>query len=179
MKKIETKIEGVYLIKLNRHTDNRGQFIKIFNSYLFKDLGIVTEVMESYISTSNKNVIRGMHFQLSPKGTDKLIYVIKGSIVDVVFDLRKNSSTYAMKFHMDMSEEEDLLLYLPAGVAHGFKSMEDNTVIISLQSQNYDTSFDSGIHYNSFGFDWDLESPILSERDINLAPFSEKIDYFI
>ncbi len=161
----KTIIEGVFIINNFNIHDDRGLFVKTFNKRGFQLNGINFEVKESYYSTSKKDVIRGMHFQLPPHDHKKLLYVPKGSVMDVVLDLRKNSKTYKRYFSINLSETNKKAIFIEKGLAHGFKSLEDGTITIYNVSTEYDTESDSGIKFDSFGFNWQNENPIISDRD--------------
>ncbi|MFC4233170.1 dTDP-4-dehydrorhamnose 3,5-epimerase family protein [Parasediminibacterium paludis] len=170
----ETFIEGLYIIHLNKLSDNRGSFTKMLNEDFFKANRLRTDIKESYFSISHKNVIRGMHFQTPPAEHTKLVFVNTGSIQDVVVDLRKASNTFGQYFSISVSANEPKLIYLPEGFAHGFLSLEDNTIVSYMQTSVYNKSCDEGILWNSFGFDWfNVENPIISSRDLLFKPFSE------
>jgi dTDP-4-dehydrorhamnose 3,5-epimerase len=174
MEFIETKIEGLYLIKPNILGDARGKFIKTFHLDTFKEKGLSGDFQESFYSTSQKNVLRGMHFQTPPYDHEKLVYVPCGSILDVVLDLRKNSPTYGKSVSQHLNSENGHLFYIPKGCAHGFLSLEDNTYVTYMQTSMYAPNNDEGVHYASFGFDWGVANPIVSERDqafVSLADF--------
>lgn len=171
MKIIRTPLEGLLLLETVNFTDNRGSFQKQFNYDFFGNNNLETDFKEFYFSVSEKNVIRGMHFQLPPFEHTKLVYVSKGSIMDVVIDLRKQSKTYKQYFNIVINDSDAKYLYIPKGFAHGFLSLEDGTIVNYAQTSCYAKNADSGIAYNSFGFDWGLESPIVSERDINFEGF--------
>ena len=160
-----TLIEGLKIIHLNRFSDNRGSFIKVFNYDFFKENNLDTNLNESYFSISHKNVIRGMHFQIPPFEHTKLVFINKGSILDVVIDIRSKSATYKNFIQMELSNKDPKLVYIPAGCAHGFLSLEDDTIVTYLQTSVYNNVNDCGIKYNSFGMDWGVEYPIISGRD--------------
>ena len=172
-----TFIEGLKLIHLKRFADNRGSFIKVFNTDLFEKNNLQTNFKESYYSVSSKNVIRGMHFQIPPFEHTKLVYVNQGTILDVVLDIRKESATYGKYFSIQLDYKTPTLVYIPVGCAHGFLSLEDNTMVTYMQTSVYHPASDKGIHYNSFGMDWNVESPILSDRDL-LFPDLCDTNYF-
>lgn len=177
MKFEETKLEGVFIINNFNASDDRGLFVKSFNKNLFKDNNIDFEIRESYYSISHRNVIRGMHFQLPPDDHEKLVYVPKGEIIDVVVDLRKNSPTYKEHISVNLSSENKKSIFIPKGLAHGFKSLKNDTITIYNVATEYNPNSDTGIHYDSFGFDWNLSTPIISQRDeefITLNEFSKK-----
>ena len=163
-----TKLKGVYIINNFNIVDDRGLFAKTFNKKQFQDNNLDFEIRESYYSISNKNVIRGMHFQLPPYDHEKLVYVPKGSILDVIVDLRKKSKTYKQYISIKLSEENKKSIFIPKGLAHGFKSIEDNTMTVYNVAKEYSPVEDAGIHYDSFGMDWKIELPIVSKRDLEL-----------
>lgn len=167
--KIESiELEGVYIIDNFNAADDRGLFVKTFNSNSFKENKINFEIRESYYSVSKKDVIRGMHFQLPPDDHEKLVYVPFGEIIDVVIDLRKNSPTYKKHISVKLSAENKKAIFIPKGLAHGFKSLQDNTITVYNVATEYNNEADSGIKHNSFGFNWEVKSPIVSERDNSL-----------
>lgn len=173
MEILKTKLEGVYIIKNKIFQDERGKFIKTYHEEEFKKLGLCTDFKESYFSVSNKNVIRGMHFQLPPMDHEKLVYVAKGKVKDIIVDLRSNSKTKGEYIEVELSEENGYSIYIPKGLAHGFKSLEDNTTMIYNVATVYSQECDSGIKYDSFGYDWNIENPILSNRDKNFESLEE------
>jgi dTDP-4-dehydrorhamnose 3,5-epimerase/CDP-3, 6-dideoxy-D-glycero-D-glycero-4-hexulose-5-epimerase len=93
------------------------------------------------------------------------VYVNTGAIIDVVLDIRKNSPTFGKNYSIKVTQEEPKLIYIPIGCAHGFLSLEDNTMVTYLQTTCYMKTADEGIRFNSFGFDWGVQTPIISERD--------------
>jgi len=161
----ETALEGVYIINNFNAIDNRGLFAKTFNKFFFNENNLDFEIKESYYSISNKNVIRGMHFQLPPNDHEKLVYVPKGSITDVVIDLRKESKTFKQFISVELSEENKKSIFIPKGLAHGFKSLKNNTITVYNVSTEYNDKSDQGITYNSFGYNWNVKDPLLSKRD--------------
>jgi dTDP-4-dehydrorhamnose 3,5-epimerase len=178
MTKNETGFDGLYLLETNNFTDNRGSFQKLFNFDFFSENNLDTDFKEFYYSVSAKNVIRGMHFQLPPFDHTKLVYVSKGSILDLVVDLRKQSKTYNQFFSIQLNDLDAYYLYIPKGFAHGFLSLEDGTVANYAQTSCYNKDADCGITYNSFGFDWKIENPIISDRDLTLQTLETFISVF-
>jgi dTDP-4-dehydrorhamnose 3,5-epimerase/CDP-3, 6-dideoxy-D-glycero-D-glycero-4-hexulose-5-epimerase len=161
-----TVLKGVFIINNFNATDDRGLFVKTFNKNTFLGLHLDFEIRESYFSSSKKNVIRGMHFQLPPHDHEKLVFVPKGAIIDVVVDLRKKSPTYKKHISVELSETNRKSIFIPKGLAHGFKSVEDDTITVYNVATEYNPTTDAGIYFNSFGFDWNLENPIISKRDL-------------
>lgn len=166
MKIIPTGFEDLVLLETTPVGDSRGQFRKLFNFDFFALHGLETEMKEFYYSVSRKNVIRGMHFQLPPFDHAKLVYVSRGRITDVVVDLRKSSATYGRFFSVELDDTGKQALYIPRGFAHGFLSNEEDTMVHYAQTSCYSPEHDSGIAYDSFGFDWGISNPIVSGRDL-------------
>lgn len=169
MKINSTLINGVYVIENFNADDNRGSFIKIVNEEEFAKNGLSCDFREQYYSISKKNVIRGMHFQLPPCDHVKLVHVIKGKVLDVILDIRKNSKTYGKAISFELNSEERKSIYIPSGCAHGFKSMEDDTIMLYNVTTVYNKEADCGILWDSIGFDWDIENPIISSRDLSFS----------
>jgi len=161
----KTALEGVYIINNFVAQDERGTFVKTFNLNDFENKKLNFEIRESYFSISKKDVIRGMHFQLPPSDHEKLVYVPLGSIIDVVVDLRKKSLTYKKFIAVELSAENRKSIFIPKGLAHGFKSMEDDTITVYNVATEYDSKSDQGIKFDSFGFDWQTNEVIMSTRD--------------
>lgn len=160
-----TPINGLKLIHLKNLVDARGSFIKTYNNGFFKQHNLNFTLRESYFSISAKNVIRGMHFQAPPAEHIKLVYLNNGAVLDVVLDIRKESQTYGQFFTTIISSNNPVLLYIPVGCAHGFLSLQNNTIVSYLQTSSYHREYDKGVRYNSFGMHWGINNPILSTRD--------------
>lgn len=160
-------VEGLELFKLRPIEDSRGCFVKTFQESWLKERGADFELREQFFSVSGKNVIRGMHFQLPPYDQDKLVTVIHGRVRDVVLDLRKSSKSYGKYDVIELVEGRDAL-FIPRGCAHGFLSLEEKSVMLYNVSSEYDREHDTGICYDSFGYDWGEDEFILSEKDKNL-----------
>jgi len=173
MKIIETPISGLFVLETKNFQDERGAFQKLFNEQYFKDNGLDCDFKELYYSVNNKDVIRGMHFQLPPHDHVKMVYVSKGRILDVVLDLRKGSASYGNYFAIELNEHDARYLYIPKGLAHGFASLEQDSIVNYAQTSCYAPDHDCGIDRNSFGFVWPVENPIVSGRDLTFRKFSE------
>ena len=176
MKLEKTEIKDVFLIKNFIQEDNRGTFIKTFNFSSLNSHGINFSVKENYYSVNKKNVIRGMHFQLPPFEHKKIVYVSYGKILDVVIDLRKNSPTFlkSISFNIDSNKYDSI--YIPRGCAHGFKSLENNTIVNYLVETEYKRNSDSGIKFDSFNFDWGkVNKNLISDRDLSFSTLNEFI----
>ena len=164
----ELKIPGCFKIKLKSTVDNRGKFKKIFNNEYFKKYSLNTIWQEDFFSISNKNVLRGMHFQIPPYHQYKLISCLKGILIDVILDLRENSKSYKQFLFYELNSNDNELIYLSPGIAHGFLSLIDETITYYKVSSMYSNKNDKGIFWNSFGYNWPISNPIISSRDNNL-----------
>jgi|TARA_B100001094_G_C18188398_1_gene805428 dTDP-4-dehydrorhamnose 3,5-epimerase len=146
--------------------DERGRFQKPF----FGDL--VEEKFNNYyeviVSTSKKNVIRGLHFQNPPNDVDKIVFCLDGVIKDVFVDLRKSSETFGEFDSIKLDKDNSVSVLIPKGFAHGFSVLSDEATVLYLQSKPFNEESDSGIHYESLDIDWESTNPVLSEKDINL-----------
>lgn len=163
---MDLPLAGAKLITLPCFKDERGAFIKTFNDAAFLEkAGIRFELKESYFSISKAGVIRGMHFQLPPHDHAKVVFCPKGAILDVIVDLRVSSPTYGRFEAQVLSENNNRAYYIPEGFAHGFRSLEEDTLTYYLVSSAYHQASDTGIRWDSFGFDWEIEDPVISERD--------------
>lgn len=164
---IENILTDARLITLPAFFDVRGAFVKTFNESLFGQYGIQFELKESYFSISKKDVIRGMHFQTPPHQHAKIVFCPQGAILDVIVDLRKGSPTFGEYFAHELSAGNHKAYYIPEGFAHGFKALTDDAITYYLVSSEYSQPNDTGILYNSFGFDWGLREPVISARDLS------------
>jgi dTDP-4-dehydrorhamnose 3,5-epimerase/CDP-3, 6-dideoxy-D-glycero-D-glycero-4-hexulose-5-epimerase len=108
-----------------------------------------------------------MHFQLPPHQHAKIVFCPHGAILDVIVDLRKGSATFGQCFSHELSQENSLAFYIPEGFAHGFKALTDDALTYYLVTSEYSKDHDTGIRYDSVGFDWEVKNPIISERDLS------------
>lgn len=167
MKITKTDLRGLYIIKPKIFKDERGMFVKVFQEQVFKELGLLSNFKETFYSISKKNVIRGMHFQIPPFDHAKLVYVVEGKILDVILDIRKNSPTYGRCISLELSGRNKKAIYIPSGFAHGFIVKTDSAIVVYMQTTIYSPEYDKGIRWDSFGIDWGIKNPIISERDGN------------
>ena len=173
MRIINTSFEGLFILETNNFQDERGCFQKLFNYDFFEKNGLATDFKEFYYSLNKKGVRRGMHFQSPPYDHVKVVYVSKGRIMDVVVDIRKYSKTYGMCFSLELDDQKAQYLYIPKGFAHGFLSLEDNTIVNYAQTSCYNKDCDCGIDQNSIDFDWGIDNPIVSGRDLTFPALSD------
>jgi len=162
----KTNIEDIILLTPRVYEDDRGYFMESYNQKKVEIL-IKDRFVQDNESESHKNVLRGLHFQLPPHAQSKLIRVIKGSILDIAVDLRKESSTYGKHFKHILSGENKKQLYIPVGFAHGFLSLEDNTILNYKCSDYYNANAEASILWNDpdLAIDWGIDKPILAEKD--------------
>jgi dTDP-4-dehydrorhamnose 3,5-epimerase len=178
MEKIETNLEGCFILKPKTFKDQRGSLTKIFHQPTFEEFGLAGNFKEEYYSISSKGVIRGLHFQIPPSSHSKCIICLAGSIFDVVVDLRKFSQTYGQHFSVILKAEEPALLYVPEGLAHGFMALEDNSLFLNKSTTVYDPNCDRGIKWDSCGISWPDLSPILSQKDEEMPTLASFISPF-
>lgn len=173
MKITELQLSGCFLIESPKFSDMRGNFVKTYHESVFKDFGIDMQIAEEFYSFSKKDVIRGMHFQLPPSDHDKLVYCANGSVLDVFLDMRKESKTFGQCLSIELSSLNSRSIFLPSGIAHGFLSLEDNSLMVYKTSTIHNPIKDAGISWDSFGFEWPVKSPIISARDLKHPKFAD------
>ena len=179
--KIETGIEGLYVIKPTVHGDDRGFFMESYTKKDFENLGITQEFVQDNHSKSSKGVLRGMHYQINFPQT-KLVRVVRGAVYDAVVDLRKDSKTYGKYFGVELSEENHLEFLVPKGFAHGFLVLSDEAEFLYKVDDFYHPGDEGGLPYNDeyVGIDWPLdkiggeENLNILERDRNWPNFMEQ-----
>ena len=168
-----TIIPGLFILSNQVFTDERGSFKKLLSESDFNRLSLESNFAEIYYSINNKNVIRGMHFQIPPMDHVKIVYVSRGIALDVCLDLRQGSNTFGKCFSITLTDNDELYLYIPKGIAHGFASLEGDTIVNYAQTSNYSKEHDFGIKYDSFGFEWPVDKPIISKRDMEFPNFQD------
>jgi len=180
MEIITTDFEGLFVLKPKVFQDKRGYFYESYNQDLFKQNNITTNFIQDNQSLSNKGIIRGLHFQNPPHAQMKLVRVIKGAVLDVVVDIRKNSKTYGQHFSIELNEENFLMLYIPVGFAHGFATLKDDTIFSYKCSETYHPESEGGLTWNDpeFKIDWQMEQPILSPKDEKYDSFNLFVSLF-
>jgi dTDP-4-dehydrorhamnose 3,5-epimerase len=171
----ETGFEGLLLLEPRVFGDARGYFIETYNHREWLGAGVNHHFVQDNQSLSAKNTVRGLHFQRPPHAQAKLVRVIQGSALDVVVDIRRGSPTYGKNFTTVLSADNFVQLYIPEGFAHGFATLEDNTLFIYKCSDYYNPAVEDGLPWNDMdlGIEWNIDSPILSERDRNFKSFKE------
>lgn len=183
MKRIDTLLPGVCIIEPQVFGDKRGYFMETYNQQAFHELGIDTVfVQDNQSYSSQKGILRGIHFQNAPYAQAKLVRVTRGAVMDVVVDLRKGSPTYLQWISVELNAENKKMLYIPRGFGHGFKCLTDDVEFCYKVDNLYSKECDRGIRFDdpAIGVDWgeiatdllskkDLESPLLQDSDCNFV----------
>lgn len=169
-------MKGLKILQPKVFADERGHFYESYNRTVFQTLGIKEEFVQDNQSLSQKGIIRGLHFQRPPFAQAKLVRVIKGAVLDVVVDIRKTSGTYGKFFAIELTETNFTSLFIPTGFAHGFATLQDNTIFSYKCTAFYHPESEGGIAYNcpTLNINWGIDNPILSNKDLlhpNLTDF--------
>ena len=179
MKKIETKLPGVYIIEPAVFGDQRGYFMETWSTRNFGELGLeYAFVQDNQSFSAQKGTLRGLHFQNAPMAQAKLVRVTRGAVLDVAVDLRKGSPTYKQWVAVELSAENKRMLMIPRGFGHGFKTLTDDVEFIYKVDNLYSRECDRGIRFNdpAVGVDWgEVKEELLSEKDTK-APLLEDSD---
>lgn len=173
MEIIKTPFDGLLVLQTVNFQDNRGGFQKLFNYDFFLEHGLSTDYKEMYYSLNKKNVVRGLHFQTPPYDHVKVVYVSRGCIKDVVVDIRKESVTFGQHFEIELNDQNGKYLYIPKGFAHGFVSLEDDTIVNYVQTTCYNREHDCGIDAMSCGIKWGVKNVIRSNRDLSFLKLKD------
>ncbi|MDX1349937.1 MAG: dTDP-4-dehydrorhamnose 3,5-epimerase [Putridiphycobacter sp.] len=165
-------IDGVILFKPKVFRDERGYFFEAFNYNTFTDVvGQPYDFVQDNQSMSQKNTVRGLHFQKPPNAQGKLVSVVQGAVIDLMVDIRKNSKTYGKSLQVKLTGHEAAFLWVPPGFAHGFCTLEEDTIFQYKCTNYYHKASEGAIKWDdpSFGFKGLILEPIVSEKDV-LAP---------
>ena len=172
---IETKLNGAYVIEIQKLEDTRGFFARTWCKNEFERHGLISHLMQANISFSNKKgTLRGMHYQIAPNQESKLVRCTKGAIYDVIIDLRPNSLTYKQWLGIELTAENYKMLYVPESFAHGFQTLENDTEVIYQVSQFYAPQSERGVRYNdpAFGIKWPVDVQVITDKDNNWADYA-------
>ena len=174
MRFLPTPLSGACLIEPERLSDERGFFARTWCSREFREMGINPELVQCNISFNRKKgTLRGMHFQARPHEEAKVVRCTQGSIYDVMIDLRPESGTFKQWFGAELSAENRLSLYIPAGFAHGFLTLSDDAEVLYLMSEFFHPECASGVRWNdpAFSIDWPGKVSVISDRDASYPDF--------
>ena len=164
----ERKLKGTFEITLNPILDDRGFFMRTFDDAIFKEKGLEKKwVQENHSRSEEKGIIRGLHFQLPPFTETKLVRCVKGAVLDVFVDLRKDSETFGQWDSIELSEKNKKMIFIPRGFAHGFCTLTEISEILYKVDNFYSSSSESGLIWSDedVAIDWPIENPILSSKD--------------
>lgn len=175
--------DGVYEITPDRHEDDRGYFTEYYNSRDFLEAGIVIDCVQDNQALSHKPyVLRGLHFQKPPFAQDKLIRIIRGSVLDVIVDIRSGSPTFAKSMAIELSAEKWNQVFIPKGFAHGYLTLEANTECQYKVSAHYSPQHERAIRFDDpeIGIDWQMDHSLisLSDKDLNAGSLSQSAEVF-
>ena len=182
MKFSRASISDIIICEPEVFEDNRGYFYESFSKKIFEDyLGSKVDFCQENESKSGLGILRGLHFQKEPYAQAKLVKVTNGKVLDIAVDLRSNSSTFGQHISIELSSKNKKQLFIPRGFAHGFLSLQDNTIFSYKVDNYYSAEHDSGIIYNdnNLHINWgNYNNPIISKKDLKLPLFKIEKEYF-
>lgn len=180
MEIVSYPIQGPLLLKPRLFEDDRGYFFESYNQNNFIASGIDAEFVQDNQSLSSKGVLRGLHFQNPPFAQGKLVRVVSGAVLDVAVDIRPASPTFGQYVAVELSGQNKYMMYIPAGFAHGFLTLEDNTLFLYKCTQVYNKESESGILWNdpSLNIEWGTVQPLVSDKDKELNPLIQARNLF-
>lgn len=176
LKKIETNIKDLFVIKPQIFEDTRGFFLESYNYNDFKELGIENIFVQDNHSKSLKGVLRGLHFQIGEYSQAKLVRVLKGAVLDIAIDLRKNSKTFGKYFSVELNEKNKKMFFIPKGFAHGFLTLEDNTEFFYKCDNFYNPQSEAGIIWSDedLNIDWNFKKYSINENELIISEKDKK-----
>jgi len=180
MEIIKTPLEGLLVIKPRVFRDERGYFFESWSKQSFAEVGLNLDFAQDNQSLSDKGVLRGLHFQNPPYAQGKLVRVIKGAVLDVSVDIRKDSPTYGQYFSVELSEENKTIVWIPPGFAHGFVTLEDNTIFTYKCTGLYSKDSEGALLWNDkdLNINWEINDPLVSEKDLVAGNFKNFVSKF-
>lgn len=175
MEILTTEIAGLLIIKPDVFADDRGYFFESYNKSKLANVGIDVDFVQDNESRSLKGVLRGLHFQNVPYAQGKLVRVIKGAVLDVAVDIRKDSPTFGKWASIKLTGENKFMYWIPKGFAHGFLTLEDDTIFSYKCSGSYYKPAEAAIRWDDPELDinWNIDNPILSDKDKVAPSFSD------
>jgi len=182
MKEIATTITEIIIIEPKILGDHRGWFTESYSKEKYRSFGINADfIQDNHSFTAKKGTLRGLHFQTEPKAQSKLLRCIRGKIFDVAVDIRKGSPTYLKWVGIETSEENKKQIFIPKGFAHGFLTLSDNVEIEYKVDEYYSPECDRCIRFDdpTFGIEWGISNPALSEKDMNAPIFNTSDTHFL
>ena len=170
----ETKLKGAFIVEPEKREDGRGFLTRTWCKEEFGLNGIDMDLIQGYIShTNKKGTMRGIHYQVKPKAEAKLTRCIKGSIFEVIIDLRKDSPTYKQWEGFALNASDNKILFVPEDFAHAILVLEDDTDFINISSEKFSSEFEGGIKYNDpvFNIKWPIPITSVSDKDLSWPDF--------
>ncbi len=170
----ETPLPGAFLIDLEKRGDDRGFFARVFCEKEFGEHGLSTHFVQvNNSSSAEKGTLRGMHYQLAPKAETKIVRCIKGSLYDVILDLRRDSPTFGQSFGAELSADNRRMMVVPKGFAHGFITLSDDTEAFYFVDEFYAPETERGVRWDDpkFSIQWPATPTVLSDKDRNWRDF--------
>ena len=180
--KIKTfTIGGLMLLEPKIFEDERGYFFESYNQKAFEEAGINAVFVQDNQSMSSKGVLRGLHFQNPPYAQGKLVRVLQGAVKDVAVDIRQGSPTYGQYVMAELTGRNKQMMWIPPGFAHGFLTIEDNTIFQYKCTNLYNKESESGIRWSDelLNINWGIEHPVVSEKDQQLPAFELTENHFM
>lgn len=180
MKIIKTPIPDLLIVEPDVFNDQRGYFFEVYNQERYFNNNMNMKFVQDNESKSGKNVLRGLHFQKPPYAQGKLVRVIQGKVLDVAVDIRKGSPTYGKYHSVELDAESKRMFYIPEGFAHGFLTLEENTIFAYKCTNYYNKESEGSLLWcdEEIGIDWNVENPILSDKDKISPLFKDFISPF-
>lgn len=176
----KTFIEGLLVLKPKVFEDPRGYFFESYNQKVLEEAGLNESFVQDNQSLSQKGVLRGLHMQAPPHAQGKLVRVIKGAVLDVVVDIRKQSPTYGRHFSIELTEQNKTMFWVPVGFVHGFVTLQDNTIFHYKCTNYYNKESEACVLWNDkdLGINWNVDNPLLSAKDLEGIPFKNFVSPF-
>lgn len=171
----QTDIQGPLVIKPDVFGDHRGYFFESYHEAAMQEAGLNVHFCQDNQSLSSKGTLRGLHFQAPPFSQGKLVRVVRGRVLDVIVDIRKNSSTYGRHFSIELNDRNHTMLWVPSGFAHGFLTLEDHTIFCYKCTAYYNRSSEGAIRWNDadLAIEWGMDEVNLSDKDRSAPLFRD------
>ena len=170
-----TRLAGAWLLRLDRHEDERGFFARLWSAPEFAARALASTVQQCSLSYNRRvGTIRGMHYQAAPREEIKIVRCVRGAIHDVLVDLRPDSPTFKQWIAGELTADNRLAFYIPEGVAHGFQTLSDDAEVLYLIAQEYEPALARGVRWNdpAFAIEWPLAPGVMSQRDRDFPDFA-------
>ncbi len=174
-RRVETGIPDLVVIEPDVFGDHRGFFKETYNANSFREIGLELDFVQDNVSYSGRGILRGLHFQAPPHAQGKLVTVLQGRVIDVAVDIRTDSPTYGRHHAVELTGENHRMFWVPPGFAHGFAVLSETAYFCYKCTGFYNRPAEGGLMWNDpeLGIDWQVESPILSDKDRDYPPFSD------